>query len=87
MKLYNAHIHDTGEELCVAARSADDAAEVLVTFWCARSGTMPGRFYITAGAPPLYKGDTLVRLIARGELAGVIIRQLDGTMIFEPAIT
>ncbi|WP_057883652.1 hypothetical protein [Tsuneonella troitsensis] len=87
MKLYSIHIRETGENLCVAARSADHAAEVLVTFWCARSGTMPGRFYITAGAPPLYKGDTLVRRIARGKLAGVIIRQLDGTMIFEPAIT
>lgn len=87
MNLYTTHIRETGEELCVAARSADHAAAVLVTFWCARSGTMPGRFEVEAGAPPIYKNDKFVRLVSQGELAGVIIRQLDGTMIFEPAIT
>lgn len=86
MNLYNVRIRETGEEVCVAARSADHAAEVIVTFWCARSGTMPGRFDVEAGASPAYKNDKFVRLVSRGELAGVIIRQLDGTMIFEPAI-
>jgi hypothetical protein len=87
MKIYGIHIRETGEELCIAARSADHAAEVLVTFWCARSGTMPGRFDVEAGAPPAYKNEKFVRLVAQGEIAGVIIRQLDGTMIFEPALT
>lgn len=87
MKLYNIAIEETGEELCVAARSVEHAAEVIVTFWCARSGTMPGRFDLKSGALPAYKNENFVRLVAQGELAGVIIRQLDGTMIFEPALT
>ena len=85
MKLYNVNIHETGEQLCIAARSADHAAEVLVTFWCARSGTMPGRFDVGPGAPAAYGDDPFVRLVADGELAGVIIRQLDSSMLFEAA--
>jgi hypothetical protein len=85
MKLYNVHILETGEELCVAARSADHAAEVIVTFWFARTGSAPGRFDVQAGAPPAYSENSFVRLVADGELAGVIIRQLDGSMIFEAA--
>jgi hypothetical protein len=87
MNLYSIHIRETGEKLCVAARTSDHAAEVLVTFWCARSGTSPGTFEVEPGAPASYKNDKLVRLVSQGELAGVIIRQLDGAMNFEPAIT
>lgn len=85
MKLYTVTIVETEEQLCVAARSADHAAEVLVTFWCARSGTMPGRFDMQAGAPAVHRDNSFVRLVAAGELAGVIVRQLDGSMLFEAA--
>ena len=87
MKLYNVCIRETEEELCVAARYADHAAEVIVTFWFARTGCAPGRFDVQAGAPAAYRDSPFVRMVAAGELAGVVIRQLDGTMLFEPAIT
>ena len=85
MKLYSIPIHETGEELCIAARTSDHAAEVLVTFWFARTGSAPGRFNVQAGAPLAYKNNPFVRLVAAGELAGVIVRQLDGSMLFEAA--
>lgn len=85
MKLYTVTIVETGEQLCIAARTSDHAAEVLVTFWAARSGTMPGRFDVQADAPLTYCDNSFVRLVAAGELAGVIVRQLDGSMVFEAA--
>lgn len=85
MKLYTATVVETGEQLCIAARTSDHAAEVLVTFWCARSGRMPGTFEIERGAPAVYRDNSFVRLVAAGELAGVIVRQMDGSMLFEAA--
>lgn len=85
MKLYTVTIVETGEQLCIAARTSDHAAEVLVTFWAARSGTMPGRFNVQPGIPAAYRDNSFVRLVGAGELAGVIIRQRDDTMLFEPA--
>lgn len=85
MKLYTVKIVETGEELCVGARTADHAAEVLVTFWAARSGTMPGTFEVEPGAPVTFRDNSFVRLVAAGELAGVIVRQMDGSMLFEAA--
>lgn len=87
MKLYSIRIRETGEVLCVAARTCDHAAEVLATFWFARSGTMPGRFEVRPGAPGTYRNSPFVGVVGDGELAGVIIRQLDGSMIFEAADT
>lgn len=85
MKLYNVCIRETEEELCVAARSADHAAEIIVTFWFARTGCAPGLFDVQAGIPDAYRDNSFVRLVAAGELAGVIVRQMDGSMIFEAA--
>jgi len=87
MKLYSVQICETGEELCIAARTNNHAAEVLTTFWCARSGMMPGRFEIEPGVPDAYSNHPYVSFVADGELAGVVIRQLDGSMVFEPADT
>lgn len=87
MKLYSVRICETGEELCIAARTADHAAEVLTTFWCARTGMVPGRFEIEPGPPTAYRNDPFVCFVAAGELAGVVIRQLDGSMVFEAADT
>lgn len=87
MKIYTAQIIETSEEVCVVARTIDHASEVLVTFWFARTGSAPGRYDVEAGAPTAYQNDLFVRFVADGELAGVVIRQLDGSMVFEPADT
>ena len=86
MKLYTVNILDTGEELCVAARSTDQCAEVVVTFWIARSGGAPGEFSVERGAPADYRNDTLVLNVAQGNVAGVVVRQQDGSLLFEAAI-
>lgn len=86
MKLFNVFITDTGEELCIAARNKDHAAEVFVTFWFARTGEAPGEFHLGAGAPETYAIDKTIDDVARATLAGVIVRETDGSTRFEPAI-
>lgn len=86
MKMFNVYIVETGEELCVAARTTDHAAEVLVTFWCARCGHAPGEFHIGRGAPSAYQNDFIVQNVAAGNVAGVFVRQPDNSLLFEPAI-
>lgn len=86
MNLFNAHIVQTGEELCIAAGTTDHAAEVFVCFWAARTGGAPGEFAIGRGAPPEFLGDSIVEAVAGGDVAGVVVRQPDESMLFEPAI-
>jgi hypothetical protein len=86
MKLFNVTINDTGEELCVAARTMDHAAEVLITFWLARTGNAPGQFSVGRGALSAYGDDYIVQNVAAGDVAGVLVRQTDGSTLFEPAI-
>lgn len=86
MKLYGIAISLTGEELCVAASSVDHAAEIFVTFWIASSGSAPGKFAITGGVPAAYQDNVTVNLIGQGDVAGVIVRQTDGSMLFEPTM-
>lgn len=86
MNLFTVQIAGTGEELCVAARTTDHAAEVLVTFWCARCGHAPGEFHIGPGAPSAYQNDFTVQNVAAGHVVGVIVRQPDGSMLFDPAV-
>ncbi len=57
MKLFNARIDDTGEEVCVVARTGNHAADVLVTFWMARTMEGPRAFSIGRGAPSGYQDD------------------------------
>jgi len=85
MKLFNVRNDNTGEEMCVAATDMDHAAAVYVTFWIARSGDAPGRFSIGKGAPADFKDNFTVKTVERGEVAGVIVQQLDGSMLFEAA--
>lgn len=85
MKLFNVRNDCTGEILCVAARDMDHASAVYVTFWIARSGDAPGRFSIGRGAPAEIKDNFTVKTIERGEIAGVIVHQLDGSVLFEAA--
>lgn len=84
MKLFNVHVVGTGEVLCVAARTSHHAAEVFVTFWLARTSDAPGEFSIGRSAPPEYQGDFIVDNVGRGEVAGVIVRHSNGSMLFEP---
>lgn len=86
MKVFNAYVVQTGEEVCVIARSADHAAEVFVTFWIARTGDAPGEFHVEQGAPGALKDDIYVQTIAEGDAAGVIVRHPDGSTLFDPAI-
>ncbi len=86
MKLYTAHVMETGEELCVAARNSDQCADVFVTFWIARSGRAPNEFYTERGVPAGYRDHTLVLNVAQGDVPGVVVRQRDGSMLFEPVI-
>lgn len=86
MNLYHATITDTGEELCVTARTTDHAAEVFVTFWIARTGSAPGEFSVGRGAPIGYHGHPVVQNLATGDAAGVLVRQPDGAVLFEPAL-
>jgi hypothetical protein len=84
VKLFNVHVAGTGEVLCVAARTSHHAAEVFVTFWLARTGDAPGEFSIGRGAPSEYQGDFTVENLRRGDVAGVVVRQANGLMLFEP---
>ena len=86
MKLFNVHIVESGEELGVVARTTDHAAEVFVTFRLARTGSAPGEFSIGRGAPVSYQDDIMVRHVAGGDVAGVLIRQPDGSLLFDAAI-
>ncbi|HTG37404.1 hypothetical protein [Sphingomonas sp.] len=86
MNLFNALIVQTGEELCVAARDVDHAAEVFVCFWAARTGGAPGDFAIGRGAPPAYRGHVTVDAVERGDVAGVLVLQIDEMVAFEPAV-
>ncbi len=85
MRLFNIKNDSTNEVLCVAATDMDHASAVYVTFWIARSGDAPGRFSIGRGAPSDFKDNFTVKTIERGDVAGVIAQQLDGSMLFEPA--
>lgn len=85
MKLFNVRNDTTREELCVAATDMDHASAVYVTFWISRSGDAPGRFSIGRGAPAEIKDNFTVKTVERGDVAGVIVQQLDGSMLFEPA--
>jgi hypothetical protein len=86
MRLYGAYVVQTGDELCVAARTADHAAEIFVTFHIARTGAVPGEFQIGSRAPAAYEGHPVTDAVAQGDVAGVIVRQTDGSMSFDPAI-
>lgn len=86
MNAYKVKIQNTGEEVCVVARSMPHASDVLVSFWFFRCGKAPGEFQIETGAPTEYRGHPTVRHAAAGKVAGVIVRQMDGSMLFEPAI-
>lgn len=86
MKLFNIYVVQSGEELCVAARSSDHAAEVFVTFWLSRTSDAPGEFHVGRGAPEAFKDDVAAQLAAQGDVSGVLIRQADGTTLFERAI-
>ena len=86
MNMFNVCIVQTGEEICVAARTWDHAAEVFITFWITRTGSAPGEFHIGTGAPERDMGDLVVQDVAAGHVAGVMVRQPDGSMLFEPAI-
>jgi hypothetical protein len=85
MKLFNVRNDNTGEEMCIAATDLDHASAVYVTFWISRSGDAPGRFSIGRGAPTDFKDNFTVKTVERGDVAGVIVQQLDGSMLFEPA--
>lgn len=85
MRLFNIKNESTGEELCVAATDMDHASAVYVIFWISRSGGAPGRFSIGRGAPAEFKDNFTVKTVERGEIAGVVVQQLDGSMLFEPA--
>lgn len=84
MKLFNARIDATGEELCVVARTMNHAADVVVTFWVARTMEAPGAFSIGRGAPAEYRDDISVKITKAGNVSGVIVRQENGSMLFEP---
>jgi len=86
MRLYTAQITATGEELCIAARTMNHAADVFVTFWIARTGDAPGQFYISDGPPSAYANNVVVEAVAQGEASGVIVRQKDGSIFFDPAM-
>jgi hypothetical protein len=85
MKLFNAKNDNTGEVLCIAARDMDHASAVYVTFWIARSGNAPGAFSIGRGAPAEFQDSFTAKTVERGDVAGVIVQQLDGSMLFEAA--
>lgn len=86
MNFFTVNIVQTGEELCVAARTSDHAAEVFLTFWCARTGQAPGEFHVRTEPAKAYENNPVVENIAAGEMAGVLVHQSDGSMLFEPAI-
>ena len=86
MKLFNIFVVQSGEELCVAARTSDHAAEVFVTFWLSRTAEAPGEFHVGRGAPEAFKDDVAAQLAARGNVSGVLVRQADGSTLFEQAI-
>lgn len=85
MRLFNVENDNTGEVLCVAARDMDHASAVYVTFFISRSGDAPGRFSIGRGAPAEIKDNFTVKTVERGEIAGVIVHLMDGSVLFEPA--
>jgi hypothetical protein len=87
MNLFEVTVAETGEDLCVAARTMDHAAETFVTFWVARTGSAPGEFHIGRGAPLVYAGHPTVEIAASGDVAGVVVLQQDGFMLFEAAIS
>jgi len=86
VKLYTVHILDTDEELGVAALSTDQCADVFVTFWVSRTGSAPGEFYIEDEMPVSYPDDAIIENVEKGEVAGVLVLQSDGSLLFEPAI-
>ena len=86
MRLHNVYIVQTGEELCVAARTTDHAAQVFITFWIARTGDAPGEFHVGVDDPEYYENDPIVQNVAKGDIAGVLVRQPDGSTLFDPAI-
>ena len=86
MNLYEVEINETGEVLCVAARNYNHAADVMVTFFIARTASAPGMFSIIRSPGKAYKGSIIFQNVAKGETAGVIVRQPDGSMLFEPVI-
>lgn len=86
MKIYTVHILDTDEELGVAALNTDDCVDVFATFWVSRTGCEPGMFYVEDKVPVSFPEDMIIQHIEEGDLAGVIVLQCDGTLLFEPAI-
>jgi hypothetical protein len=86
MKIFTAHITDTNEELCIAARTPHHATEVLSAFWLARTGAVPGRFYIKDGPPSTYQDAVALEIIAERGIAAVILPQTDGSLHVDPAL-
>lgn len=86
MKMFAIEIALTGEQLCVAARNRDHAAQVFVTFWIARTGSAPGTFTVAAGLPEAFNGDMTAMIVAQGDAPGVLVRQTDGSTVFDAAI-
>ena len=85
MKIFTIRHTKTDEIICIAARTTNHAAQVFVSFLLARTGSAPGEFHVERGAPPGYVDNFFVRNIAKGDNAGVIVRQTDGSMLFDPA--
>lgn len=85
MKIYNAHMAETGEELGVVARTMNNAAEALVCFWVSRTGSPPGAFVIGSGPPPFLQSNPANSALLSVDIAGVIALTEDGSIIFEPA--
>lgn len=86
MQLYTIQHIETDEVLCIAARGINHAAQVFVTFLMARTGSAPGRFDVERVPPSDYAGDFFVENVAADDAAGVIIRQANGSMLFDPVI-
>lgn len=86
MKLFTVHHVETEESLCIAARNTDHAAQVFVTFILAHTGTAPGEFYVERGVPPEYRNNVVVESVTQRKLAGVIVLQPNGLMLFDPVI-
>jgi hypothetical protein len=85
MKLFNITIGETGEELCVAARTMDHAAEVFTCFWVARCGSAPSQFSVGKGPPAAFKDEFVIQHAGLGEIAGVLVRHADGSIHFDAA--
>lgn len=84
MNLYTV-ITDTGEMVCIAARTIDHAAVAFISVWMGRTGAHPGAFSITMGAPKAYEDDETTETIRLGDVTGMLVRQVDGVMHFESA--